>query len=431
MSSAFALVSALLVARSAAASPEDLFGLGPRSAALGSTGVASAEGFEATWANPALLSSIRRNRLVVGFQGATYRLDAGGSRVSTRPSRGMIVGAELPMPFGGVLERRLALGFAFHTPTEILTRGRILYPDTAQFAWLPTRSESLTIRAGLGADVGHGFKFGVGFAALADLRGEAIIAASGANGKVASQVETQLVAKFAPTLGATYEWGARDTKTRVGVTYRGALGARFGVRVDATKLSTLALPPFEIDGLAQYDPASLSVELARETPRFAYALGASWKRWSEAPNPFSPTVRCPVDTPDCAALKPPAIALSDTVVVRLGVEARRSFRPDVRARIRVGTFLEPTPVPRDLPAGDVYDATSGTVVPVPTRTYDASRVAFTFGTGLDLRLKGVPFSVDAFGQVHTLVGRTQRTGTEVTPISGTVLATGMTVGVRL
>jgi long-chain fatty acid transport protein len=39
----------------AAASPQDVLGYGARSAAMGGTGVASAEGYEAVYKNPALL----------------------------------------------------------------------------------------------------------------------------------------------------------------------------------------------------------------------------------------------------------------------------------------------------------------------------------------------------------------------------------------
>ncbi len=58
------------------ASPEDIFGYGPRGAAMGATGAASAEGFEAAYSNPALLSSVRRNKLTLGYLGATFGLDA-------------------------------------------------------------------------------------------------------------------------------------------------------------------------------------------------------------------------------------------------------------------------------------------------------------------------------------------------------------------
>ena len=56
----FALGAALLLAASTVhASPEDLFGYGGRSQGMGATGAASAEGYEAAYANPALLSRMR------------------------------------------------------------------------------------------------------------------------------------------------------------------------------------------------------------------------------------------------------------------------------------------------------------------------------------------------------------------------------------
>ena len=59
-------IAATLVAREGHASPEDLLGYGPYSSAMGGTGAASARGFEAAWANPALLSRLREGKLTLG-----------------------------------------------------------------------------------------------------------------------------------------------------------------------------------------------------------------------------------------------------------------------------------------------------------------------------------------------------------------------------
>ncbi len=408
---------------------------------MGGVGVASAEGYEAAFANPALLSRIHRNRLAVGIQGASFSLSATdnrtglSSRLSSRAAKGMVIGAELPLPFRGVLEDRIALGFGFYTPTEVLTHGRILYSDTPQYLLYPTRAETLTIRVGAGFDLGYGFRVGAGMAALADLEGQATLTSQG-GGKVASKVETQLVGNYAPNLGVTYEFGKAHHVTRFGLSYRGALGARFAVRVDATKLSTLALPPFDISGLAQYDPAGVHAEFARDTPAFAYALGASWKRWSAYPGALDPTVRCPLDTPDCGTLAPPSYELSDTFTVRLGVEGRvRRMKPHGRSfgfKVRGGAFFEPTPLPASLPTGKAYSQTTGALEDVPTRTYDASRFALTVGTGIQWRAFAVPLSLDWHAQVHVLLARDMTSGTlSSARVSGHALATGLVLGASL
>jgi len=35
---------------------------------------------------------------------------------------------DLPLPFGGVLKDRVSGALAFFTPTDVIVRGRILYP---------------------------------------------------------------------------------------------------------------------------------------------------------------------------------------------------------------------------------------------------------------------------------------------------------------
>src|SRR5687767_5265533 len=92
--SAFAIsAAALLVSTTAGASPEDVFGYGSRTSAMGATGVAHAAGYESAWHNPSLASTIRENKLTLGYGGAVFALDAVGpglpGRVSTQPARGL------------------------------------------------------------------------------------------------------------------------------------------------------------------------------------------------------------------------------------------------------------------------------------------------------------------------------------------------------
>ena len=60
-------LSILCWAGRAGASPEDLFGYGARTNAMGATGTAHASDGEAAWHNPALASGIRSNHLVLGY----------------------------------------------------------------------------------------------------------------------------------------------------------------------------------------------------------------------------------------------------------------------------------------------------------------------------------------------------------------------------
>jgi len=436
---ALALAFTVLTTR-AAASPEDIFGYGGRSQAMGATGVAAGEGYETAYLNPALLSTMRARKLSLGLTGAAFHLYADGDglpgRVSYSAAKGIVIGADLPIPFGGILKDRVGAGLAFYTPTDVVVRGRILYPETPQFPLLPDRAQSVAIRVGVGVDIGYGIRVGAGFAALAEIQGSAIVATD-ATGRVGTRVEDQLVATYAPTIGLSYDLPVRfPTKLRAGLTYRGTLDARFAVAIDATKLSTLNIPLLNISGLAQYDPAQLAFELASIGERLTLAGGVTYKRWSKYPGLLEPTLPCPADNPDCAALVPPKIAYDDTLAVHAGADwaipVSRSFTPHVRA----GAMLEPNPLPSRIPTAQAYDPATQGLADAPTRYFNATRVALTWGAGLRFADPLPPLELDVYGQYHALIPTTHESvdsNGAVTPLgkaSGHVLAGGAVLGVR-
>jgi len=432
------LVAAVLsLAVRAEASPEDILGYGARSSAMAGTGAALANDYEAAYTGPALLSRIRAPRLSLGLQQAVFDLHARGEglpdRVSVLPAKGVIIGVDLPLPFGGALKDRVAGALAFYTPTDVIVRGRILYPETPQFPLLPDRAQCLAIRLGLGADVGYGFRVGAGFAALAEIVGSVIVATD-ATGRVGSRVEDQLVATYAPIASLSYEHAAGPGTLRVGATVRGSLDARFAVSIDATKLSSLNIPVFNISGLAQYDPLEVAAEVGWENTAWHLAAGFTVKHWSAYPGAIEPTILCPSDTPDCGALQPTHLEFHDTVVPRAAVERTVPLTKSASLRLRGGYFFEPTPAPSSLPTSHAYDIGSRGLVPVPTRFFDASRHVLTAGVGVRLT-KPLVLTVDAYAQVHVLHPRTVTLESD-TPalattadLSGTVLATGLVVGV--
>jgi long-chain fatty acid transport protein len=443
VAAAFVALGALAWSSEADASPEDVFGWGPRSPAMGGTGAAVSTGADATYTNPALLSLVHHNVLTLGYAGATFDLHADGGglpgRVSVLPAKGYIVGAEVPIPFGGFLEDRIAVGLAFYTPTDALLRGNILYPETPEYPLLADRVQSLAVRIGAGVDVGYGIRVGVGVATLAELVGGITVVNTA--GTVAAKVDDQLIAIYAPTIGLAYDLPfdrAPDgsSRWRVGATWRGKLDATFGVNVDASKLSSINLPVFNIAGVAQYDPEELAIEVAHVRAGWTLAAGITWKHWSAYPGVFEPTILCPADT-NCNALTPPVIAYSDTIVPRVGAERLFALPRHVAVRARAGFFLEPTPVPSSLPSSQAYDQASQALVDVPTRFFDTTRYVFSLGGGVDLGDYG-PFLVDFWAQYHLLANTTVTTcgGGACSPdpgpakLSGNVLAYGLDAGVR-
>jgi long-chain fatty acid transport protein len=419
------------------ASPEDLFGYGARSSAMGATGTAHAIGYESAWHNPALASGVRQNRLVLGYVAGVFRLDAEGEglpgRVSPQPMRGTIIGAELPIPLGGKLRDRVGIAMAFYEPTDVVVRGRVLYPEKTQFPILPDRAQSVTIRAGIGVDVGWGVRVGSGFAALAEIAGD-VVAATDATGRVGTRVEDQLVATYAPQLGATYDLPLEGpTIWRVGIAWRGTLDARFAVTIDGTKLSSLQIPLLNIAGTAQYDPAQTALEVARVSDLNVLAVQGVYKKWSSFPGILEPTVRC--TEPPCG-LVPPTIDWRDTFAVRIGADQGFRVARGLVMHARGGAFYETTPLPDTLPSSEAFSPAVRGVANVPTRYFDADRVALTLGTGLALSDPLPPIDLDLYVQHHRLLARTIRstdpTGATLSEgeASGSVTVFGFTAGVR-
>lgn len=410
-------------AGSALASPQDVFGFGPRSVAMGATGAADAEGFGAVWGNPALLSLARERELSLGFFGAHFDLHA-GRRLSYDGLRGSLIGAVVPVPFGGVLANRVAIGLGFFTPFDLVVRGRILYPETPQFL-LADRTQSVAMQAAMGVELGWGVRVGGGFAALAALDGSVVVATD-TSGRVGTSVEDTLVASYAPLVGASVDLGPNY---RVGLAFRGELVGRFAVRIDVRDLGPIVVPPLDISGVAQFDPWQVAFEFARVRGPWRAAAGITYKRWSAYPGPAEPTVRCPLPGTaglegDCTPLVPPAVGFSDTVVPRVGVERVVEVADGVTMKLRAGAFFEPSPAPAQTRESN-YD--------------DSSRTALTLGYGLALRGPIPPIDLDLFGQVHLLHPRehakdpdipASNPGAPGVTSSGVIVAGGMTAGVR-
>ncbi len=427
-------VAIVCAARDASASPEDLFSYGPRSPSMGGTGVAHSRDFEATYTNPALLSRMRDRTFTLGYESATFDLaatKADGTReklIAYGPLKSSVIGLGLPLPFIGPLRDRVAFGMAFSTPIDVIVRGRIVYPEKAQFPLLPDRAQTLAIRLGLGVDVGHGFRVGAGFAALAEIIGSVVVATD-ASGKVGSRVEDQLVATYAPTAGLSYEHAfGNDPVLRVGAVFRGALDARFAIDIDATKLSSLPIPILNISGSAQYDPMQIAIEAALESRRSVFAIGATYKRWSGYGGLLEPTIVCPPE--DCKALRPPVITFRDIVVPRVGAELKFHPHRRVHTALRVGFAYEMSPLPSTLPASDAYSSASNSLARVRTAYFDSDRLLLTIGGGVELKRPWLPLKIDAFAQVHHLLPRTiEFESASSGKASGTVLAAGVMAGV--
>jgi long-subunit fatty acid transport protein len=377
-----------------------LFGLGTRTQALGGSGAALSDGYEATYGNPALLSRVRQRQITLGWQAVRFALEAEGENapgtLPTEPLAGTFIGAVLPIPFGGLLEERIALGLGAFTPSDVIARARLLYPERAQFPVLADRAQTLSLSLALGADLGYGLRVGGGAIALAELVGTVVVRTD-ATGRTGTIVDDQLVATYAPVVGAAFDFGEGFT---AGATYRGALEGEFDVVVTVYDLGTLVVPELNISGVAQYDPAQLELALARQFGAWTANVGATYKRWSAFGGWRKATVECPSTDPGCGALRTQPVDFHDTIVPRVAGSHELELSENARATLRAGAFYEPSPVPEQRGASNYWDN---------------DRVALTLGYGVAMREPLPPLRIDLAYQHHFLIPRTHEKSADVDP----------------
>src|SRR5262249_11305466 len=155
----------------------ELFGFGVRSPAMAGTGAAFADDFEAVYANPAGLASASGRRLTLGYVAAAYHLTLDDADHPHDNSTALLLGAELPLPLGGLLRDRLAIGLAFHLPTNVVSRARAPFPDVPTLL-LDTRAQTVSVMAVLAARLPCNLAVGGGVIALAALLGGIDLTAS-------------------------------------------------------------------------------------------------------------------------------------------------------------------------------------------------------------------------------------------------------------
>ncbi len=413
-----------LCAGQAQASPAEQFGFGPRQQAMGMTGVAVGRGFGTAYGNPALLSFSRQREVSLGFQEATFHVKADGPNapgdLHEQALAGSFIGAVLPLPFGGPLKERLTFGLGAFTPRDLIVRARVPYPEAAQYPLLGDRAHSLSFALGAGVDLGSGLRVGVGALAMAALVGSVVVRTE-ASGRTGTVVDDQLIATWAPLVGASQDLGQGWV---AGLAFRGKLQAEFDVAVRVNDLGSLVLPELHIAGLAQYDPMQLGAEVGKKLGPWTLALGVTYQRWSAFPGWERPTVTCPDDQPDCQALVPEPVDFHDTLSPRLGAAVELFRRRAATGELRFGWLWQPSPAPVQKRAANHWDS---------------DRHALTLGFGLELRDPLPPLLLDFFFQEHLLVPRTHHKDADVDAANvgspqvttrGSAQVGGLVLGVR-
>jgi long-chain fatty acid transport protein len=394
-----------LMTSPAQASPLQLFGFGGRSPGLAATGVADAVGFDSVYLNPAGLAEVRRKRLSLGTLVGTFELTGIDRAIDT--AVGAELGGALPLPLGGALAGRVGLGLGFYVPTAVLVSARAPRPGTPYFALLESRTRVVGIQLGVGVKLDRRWSVGLGVLALAALTGSIHVSAD-AGKRFTSTSEQQLLAKYAPILGARYH---HDDRLGFGLTLRFPSRSDFDIAVTSDLGSALpvSLPELRFAGVAQYDPLTVAVESSwRATPRLRVNAQLAWEHWSAFPRP--------TENPVAGRPPPPAPGFHDTIVPRLAVEWHQVAGPAL-LELRGGYALVWSPAP----------PMSGM-----SAFYDNDR--HLLSTGLGLSATGsFPLRLDAWFQLHVLSPRhhDRPEGQDDVDTGGAIYGGGVVMGVDL
>jgi len=325
----------LLASPGARAGAVDLFGFGARGTSMGGAVATTSEGFEAVYYNPAALTLTADLSFNLGIQGGSFDLAINEQKSDVRDAPALTIGFGLPVPFGGWLKERISLGFGFVIPQSSVLIADIPRPGEPSFTLLETRAQAVAIQAAIGVRLSDVVSVGVGILALGELDGGVDVKPKD-DGSLGSTVKSELVAAYSYSAGLLVrpaDW------FRASLSLRSVSYARFvyPMNVSLGEDFPLPIPPLNIEGLAQYEPASMNVECSFLLhPDLLMAVGLTWKAWSEFPNVVEYTAASPTTSAQ------PAPGFHDTLVARLGVEGVVSMG-DVSVRPRLGLIYEPTP----------------------------------------------------------------------------------------
>ncbi|HVV87939.1 MAG TPA: hypothetical protein VHE35_33090 [Kofleriaceae bacterium] len=401
----------------ATASPLDLFGFGGRSPALAGAGVASTRDYEAVYLDPAGLADVTRRRATIGGLYGDFSLELDGADTGTDPARGLVVGGQVPMPFGGALRDRVGLGFGFFVPTEAINRARAPKPGTPTFALLESRSQVVGLQLAVGVRLRPRWSVGLGVNALAVLQGGIAVTTDG-SGRFTTQSEQRLLTRFAPIAGVRWKWRPR---VELGAVARAPSRSDYDIQVtnDLGAVLPLTLPAIRIAGNAQYDPWTVAVEAAWQVSDTVTLTGhLAWQHWSAFPLPTeNPVAATPPQEPP---------GFHDTAVPRVAVErVAPALGGELALRGGYAFLWSPAPEQRGRQS-----------------LLDNDRHLFAAGVGLAWPRSKLPLHVDAWVQLHQLQPRRHEKDPGLFPAGeappfdvldtgGRIVVGGLTLGVDL
>lgn len=395
-----------LVSLAARADTFNLFGYGPRAAAMGGAMTAEANDYTAVFYNPALL--VDRKDVNFGFGFQYYGMSSNVQ--STDLSKSLdcahckapdAVGTSLGLlfPLGGKVKNHLAFGVGIYLPTAVLLRLNAPSQNTPYWYRYEGNPERLQLHLGMGIKILDWLKIGAGLSILADLIGnDANVGVDLFSKQIKSgEINAVLSTRAAPVFSLHL---SPFKRVRFGATFKWEM--RLDYKIPATvNLEGIGNLAFVINGTAHFTPHTLTFGAAVDVlENLTIALDGEWQNWSAAPSPYS-SISIDLSGPTLEALglgkaldtqsakQPPGF--KDTFNGRLGAE----YRLSENFAARLGGFYRPTPVPRQDTQG--------------TNLLDNATVGVTAGVGFSfpdpLEIFQEPVHIDLGGQAQFILPR--------------------------
>lgn len=288
--SALVVAAWLLPGAVASANPWEVYGLGARALGMGGAAVSQAEGYSATYYNPALLTWADRLHVGVDLHAsqASLQITAPQARGSYQPQQaqgraGLSLGLATPLWEGS----SLSLGWAAHVPYGDALSVRLLDPQVPQWYRYDTLPQKLQAAAGLGWRPLPWLGLGLGAQYMGAIDGEAQIDANLTEGTLPRRdLRVRLQSALSPTAGLWVEPGGG---LRLAASWRGALGLDYALPL-LVNLGEGAQFVIGASGVSLYVPQDWSLGASADLRQslgwpLRLALDLVWSRWSQAPSP--------------------------------------------------------------------------------------------------------------------------------------------------
>lgn len=287
------LVLALLPAVAHANTPDDVYGVSPRTIAMGGAGTALPGDYAATHYNPAGLAHCQASQLALDVSYIAHRLSFTDENTAateplvpkqTRNQTRFMLGSCLALPFDLTLGVMLGFGVPGAIRLDQQTANQ-----TPNYVMYGENHEQLTFALGLSWRATQQLSIGVGFAAL--FKSQLPLTAdlpilepdpmdpSGYK-PVGFSLGIGLGGMLAPRVGVLY---TPSSHFRVGAAYRGALYHDLDVDAYITAKLIVEIPvPVHVDSLGWFSPRQISVGASGEPiPNLTLAGDVTYYRWGE------------------------------------------------------------------------------------------------------------------------------------------------------